>query len=173
MARQHLPLLSWHNEILQPALITALLDQRGVRLSPGNDEATTLLMANVQPIAAEVGGKARPVGDQLAQFNLGGMVQVGAQDGGQRAAQPEVFHHHHAAARHRAGGFHPVWIEAVYTVPVASSLAALSARLAVSWRIMSASSSAALTQWSTAPNLRRRYSRRASLSATDMFTSTA
>jgi serine/threonine protein kinase len=31
-----------------------LLDQRGARLSPANDEATTLLLADVQPIAAEV-----------------------------------------------------------------------------------------------------------------------
>ncbi len=31
-----------------------LLDQRGARLSPVNDEATTLLLADVQPIAAEV-----------------------------------------------------------------------------------------------------------------------
>lgn len=31
-----------------------LLDQRGARLTPSNDEATTLLMADAQPIAAEV-----------------------------------------------------------------------------------------------------------------------
>lgn len=34
--------------------IYRLLDQRGARLSPGNDEATTLLMADMQSIAAEV-----------------------------------------------------------------------------------------------------------------------
>ncbi|MFN4351023.1 MAG: protein kinase domain-containing protein [Hylemonella sp.] len=34
--------------------IYRLLDQRGARLSPANDEATTLLMADVVPIAAEV-----------------------------------------------------------------------------------------------------------------------